>query len=54
MKIEFDVQQIVVLTGSGTDKILITTALPEACWPYAPSGCNIEIHAAKGSGGGLP
>lgn len=50
MKIEFDVTEITVLTGSGTDKILLTTTLPEGHFPYTLAGATLTMDAARGKG----
>jgi len=49
MKVKIEVTQIVILTGSGTDKILLHTTLPEGVYPYTGNGY-MTIDAARGTG----
>lgn len=48
-KLTLDVLEIIVITGTGTDKIVINTALPEAVHPYGEVS-SLVMDAAKGTG----
>jgi hypothetical protein len=49
MKIELEVSQIQVVTGNGTDKVLIHTSLPEGTYPYTGKAY-MMLEVEKGSG----
>lgn len=50
MKIELDVTQVQVVTGSGgSDKVLIHTSLPEGTYPYK-GNAYLMLEVTKGSG----
>lgn len=38
-----------VLTGRGSDKVMLHTDLPEACWPYQGYLC-LDFHCAQDKG----
>jgi len=50
MRINIDVKEICIVTGSGSDKILMETSMPEAAFPFEKSGQMITLEAAKGTG----
>lgn len=48
-EIKLNVSKIVVLTGSGPDKVMIHTDLPDGCWPYTGTQ-SLECQVASGAG----
>jgi hypothetical protein len=50
MRISFEVTKVTIITGSGADKIILTTTLPDGCYPYDPHESTIEMRAACGQG----
>jgi hypothetical protein len=43
------ITKITILTGSGTDQLILHTELPEGVWPFA-STATLTLHIARGKG----
>lgn len=48
MKIEIDIQSVVIVSGHGPDHVLLQTTLKEATWPYTGTQ-TIRVIVAQGS-----
>ena len=49
MKIELEVDSVTIVTGHGSDHIMINTTIPNAIWPFN-GGQMLKAEAAAGSG----
>ena len=50
MKVEIEVIKVTIITGTGTDKIILHTTMPDGCFPYDPHESYIELQAARNQG----
>jgi hypothetical protein len=50
MKVTFEVKRASVLTGDGSDKILLTVEAASPIWPFDAGTAHLSIDAAHGMG----
>ena len=50
MKIELEVTSCMIVEGSGTDDVLLTTDKPSACWPFDKENLTVKFATARGTG----
>ena len=48
-EVSMKINRIVIIQGMGTDRVMLETDLPEACWPY-DNKLSITFNAAQDTG----
>ena len=47
--VKIDIEKVTILTGSGSDRVLIKTTLESTLWPFN-SNATLTVEAASGKG----